>query len=167
MSAEATGRIETRDDKDVLILTRDFQASIEDIWAAVTRPDRMAGWIGTWTGDPASGSVSFLVSAEGDVPAQEFDVLACDPPRSLRVRADGGGGWELTFALTQNDGATTFEFGHVIDDPASLGMIGPGWDYYLDRLVAAESGADACAIDFDRDYYPALSEYYEALLRRS
>ena len=25
--------------------------------------------------------------------------------------------------------------------------VGPGWEYYLDRLVAAETGADIAAID--------------------
>ena len=38
--------------------------------------------------------------------------------------------------------------------------MGPGWEYYLDRLVAAETGGDLAAIDFERDYYPAMAEYY-------
>jgi hypothetical protein len=38
--------------------------------------------------------------------------------------------------------------------------VGPGWEYYLDRLVAAETGGDVAAIDFDRDYYPAMQEHY-------
>ena len=40
--------------------------------------------------------------------------------------------------------------------------VGPGWEYYLDRLVAAETGADVAAIDFD-DYYPAQSDHYRAM----
>ena len=40
--------------------------------------------------------------------------------------------------------------------------VGPGWEYYLDRLVAAETGGDVAAIDFD-DYHPAQSDYYRAL----
>jgi len=41
--------------------------------------------------------------------------------------------------------------------------VGPGWDYYLDRLVAAETGGDLTAIDFD-DYYPAFAAHYRAEL---
>ena len=52
--------------------------------------------------------------------------------------------------------------GEVADATLAEG-VGPGWDYYLDRLVAAETGddlaADLAAIDFD-DYFPALSEHY-------
>ena len=47
----------------------------------------------------------------------------------------------------------------MIDDPAGLENIGPGWEYYLDRLVAAETGGDVEAIAWD-DYYPAQAAYY-------
>ena len=40
--------------------------------------------------------------------------------------------------------------------------VGPGWEYYLDRLVDAETGADPAQRDFERDYYPAMSAYYAA-----
>ena len=39
--------------------------------------------------------------------------------------------------------------------------VGPGWEYYLDRLVAAESGGDPASLDFD-DYYPSQSEHYRS-----
>src|SRR4029078_7277277 len=47
-----TGTIEKRDGEHVLVQTPAFHAPIEDVWAAVTEPDRLARWIGTWTGDP-------------------------------------------------------------------------------------------------------------------
>lgn len=126
----------------------------------------MARWIGTWTGDPTSGSVVFSMNAEGDgTPKQTFAILSCDSPHKLLVRAaDDSGIWELGFALAEHEGITTYEFSQVIHESTVLDSTGPGWDYYLDRLVAAESGRDPTAIDFDRDYYPALSSHYAALL---
>ena len=62
------GTIEKRDDHHVLVQTRTFRAPVEDVWAAVTEPERLARWIGTWTGDPASGSVDFRMLFEGDEP---------------------------------------------------------------------------------------------------
>jgi len=38
--------------------------------------------------------------------------------------------------------------------------MGPGWEYYLDMLVAARDGTPAPVFD---DYYPAMKPYYEAL----
>ena len=43
---------------------------------------------------------------------------------------------------------------------AQAESVGPGWEYYLDRLVDAETGADPSARDFERDYYPAMRDYY-------
>ena len=41
--------------------------------------------------------------------------------------------------------------------------MGAGWEYYLDRLVAAETGDDVDAVDFDRDYYPAMAAHFRGL----
>lgn len=166
MNAEATGQHQLREGRDVLVLTRTFRAPIAHVWAAVTEPGRMARWIGTWSGDPTSGSVQFAMNAEGDgAPEQTFAILSCEPPKSLTVHsADSSGVWELGFTLNEQDGITTFEFTQVIHDPNILDSVGPGWDYYLDRLLVAESGGDPSVIDFDRDYYPVLSEHYATLL---
>ena len=43
-------------------------------------------------------------------------------------------------------------------DPDVAASVGPGWDSYLDRLVAAETGQPVNSIDFD-DYYPGLSDH--------
>ena len=166
MNIKATGRRETREDQDVVVLMRTFRAPITDVWAAVTEPDRMARWIGTWTGDPASGYVQFAMTAESDeAPQQTFQIRSCEPPNRLLVQAsDDSGVWELGLELDEQEGITTLEFTQVIYEPAILESVGPGWEYYLDRLVAAETGGDPSAIDFDRDYYPALSEHYAGLI---
>ena len=41
--------------------------------------------------------------------------------------------------------------------------VGPGWDYYLDRLVTAFDGADLSGIVFEP--YLERSEHYRALFR--
>lgn len=165
MNSDAHGRHAVRDDKNVMILTRTFRAPIEDVWAAVTEPDRMARWIGTWNGDPASGSVLFRMTAEGDnASEQSWHIKVCEPPHTLSVHAsDESGIWDLDLHLDEQHGITTLEFTQLIHDPSTLEMIGPGWEYYLDRLVAAETGKDPAAIDFERDYYPALSAHYASI----
>ena len=64
--------------------------------------------------------------------------------------------------LTEVDGTTTLTFSQSVPDAEMATGVGPGWEYYLDRLVAAETGGDVAGIDFG-DYYPALSDYYRAL----
>ena len=68
MSVVPNGRIERdHEGHPTLVIVREFAAPIEDVWASVTEPARLERWIGTFTGDPASGSVMFAMTAESDV----------------------------------------------------------------------------------------------------
>ena len=62
--------------------------------------------------------------------------------------------------LSEVDGVTELRFTHHLDSTEGVGEIGPGWEYYLDLLVAAREGAPA--VEFD-DYYPAMKPYYDGL----
>jgi hypothetical protein len=46
---------------------------------------------------------------------------------------------------------------HHLDTEANSEEIGPGWEYYLDRLIAAMNGNPMP--DFD-DYWPNLASAY-------
>jgi uncharacterized protein YndB with AHSA1/START domain len=162
MSRTPTGRIETTGGVRRLVIVREFRAPIEDVWAAVTESDRLARWIGVRTGDPASGHVQFAMTAESpDATADDMEIRECTPPTRLAVTSQvGDERWQLELDLVERDGVTTLTFTQPDIDPAAAESVGPGWEYYLDRLVAAESGGDVAAIDFDRDYYPAMAEHY-------
>ena len=160
-----TGRREIREGHDSVVFDRTFAAPIELVWAAVTESDRLARWIGDWTGDPASGSVLFRMNAEGDEVAPEtFTIDACDPPTRLVITSttDDGPVWHFVLALVESGGTTTLTFSQSVPDAEMVAGVGPGWEYYLDRLVAAETGQDVGALAFD-DYHPGQSAYYLAL----
>lgn len=165
-TTEPTGRRETRDGTDYVVFTRTFAAPIDAVWAAVTEPERLVRWIGTWTGDPASGEVAFRMTAEGeDVQPETYRIEECEPPRRLVTRTwaeeTPGNVWHLELDLTETDGRTTLTFAQVMSDPEVAENVGPGWDYYLDRLVAAETGNDVAGIAWD-DYYPSRAEHYRS-----
>lgn len=168
-TATPTGRRRDVDGDTYVSFERTFRAPIDDVWAAVTESDRLARWIGTWTGDPTAGEVLFQMTFEGDdVPQELFRIDECEAPHRLRITTeipfDGESGedresWQLRIDLAEADGVTTLTFAQGVTDPSMVENVGPGWDYYLDRMQAAETGADVAAIDFD-DYYPAFSEHY-------
>lgn len=164
MPVRATGRREVRDGADLLVLERTLPLPPGELWAAITEPARLAPWIATWDGDPRSGHVRVWMLAEGDdVAPAEYEVRACEPPRRLALRYAGDYGvWELELTVAAAAAGATVTFTQVVHDPEALENIGPGWDYYLDRLVAAETGGDPAAVDWDA-YYPALAEHYRAL----
>ena len=165
MSVRPTGRLEQRDGTSYVVLERTFHAPIEDVWAAVTESRRLERWIGTYAGDPASGEVAFRMTAEGDeVPEERMEIRSCTPPRHLALTSHSGeGSWLLDLRLREEGDTTLLEFAQASMDPDEAESVGPGWEYYLDRLVAAETGGDVSAVDFEADYYPAMSSYYRAL----
>ncbi|UYN83869.1 MAG: SRPBCC family protein [Microcella sp.] len=158
-----TGTVAEGDRGPEVRITRRFAASIDDVWAAVTESDRLERWIGRWEGDPASGRLTFYMTAEGDdVEGEEFTIIDCDPPR--RFAADtrvGAQTWHLRLELDAADGITTLVFSQLLGDD-DMANVGPGWEYYLDRLAAVLRGDDAAVVEWS-DYYPAMSEYYAAL----
>lgn len=166
MTVKPTGRIHHDGDIRTLRLTRTFRASIDDVWAAVTEPERLERWIGTWTGDPADGRVGFRMTAEEGEPVEEdMEIRECEPPRRLALISHVGVQlWQLELDLVEENGVTTLTFTQVGIDPVEAESVGPGWEYYLDRLVAAETGGDVSAIDFERDYFPAMQDFYRSLL---
>jgi uncharacterized protein YndB with AHSA1/START domain len=136
MTRTPTGRLERVGDKLTLFVTRRFEAPIEDVWAAVTDPERMARWLGTWHGDPTTGQVKFRMGFEGDDASYEdMAIRECDPPRTLKVTSNVGPYvWYLDVALSEHDGVTTLAFSQPeLDHDDSL-SVGPGWEFYLDRL---------------------------------
>ena len=165
MSIDPTGRRETRDFGEAVVFDRRFRAPIEDVWASITDSDRLERWVGVWEGDPASGGVVFRMTAEGDDVAPEaVTIYECAPPRLLRMRIGGNDGDSGQFELTlvESNGVTTLTFAQSAQSDHPIADVAPGWEYYLDRLVADHGGADVASVDFD-DYYPSMCEHYRAM----
>lgn len=172
MAGEPNGRRERTPDGDTVVITRRLPHPIDVVWAWLTESDKLGVWIGEWDGDPSTGVVSFRMTAEAaDASAEPVTIDECMPPTRFRIRVSGGGGdpWALGVDLGDDEtpdrdtASTTVLFSQRIDDEAALADIGPGWEYYLDRLDAALAGRDVSEVDFERDYHPAMSEYYRAL----
>lgn len=162
MSTKPTGRLSHRPDGLYLMLDRLFQAPIEDVWWSVTHPAELEKWIGTYTGSPITGAVKFLMTAEDDAAWEYVSILECDAPH--RFSCDFGTGddaWRLLVHLVEGAHMTTLTLGQRLRTPAEAATVGPGWDYYLDRLIAARAGAPLPEWEH---YYPAHAQYYKELI---
>ncbi|MEU8663689.1 SRPBCC family protein [Actinoplanes philippinensis] len=157
MSPTPTGRLFGDD----LVLTREFRAPIDDVWASLTEPERTARWFGPWKGDAAPGnSVQVQMALEEGGPWMDMTIDACEPPRRLALSAvDEHGSWRLDLTLTETGGVTELRFTQHLTGAESVGEVGPGWEFYLDALVASREGRPLP--DFG-DYFPAQRAYYEA-----
>ena len=159
----ATGRAELRDGKPHLVLERTFSAPIEQVWDALANSVRLEQWIGRYTGDPASGEIDFYMTAEAvDAPAERCQIHECQPWRRAVLEIPGAGEgvrWLLTLDYAQEGEGTRLVFAHELDDAEMAASVGPGWEYYLDRYVAAVEGRDVASAVWD-EYYPAQADHY-------
>ena len=155
----------TFDDDRTLVLTRHFPTPVADVWASVTESDRLGRWFGTWTGDPATGSVMVTMNAEGrPLPAIRYDIVTCEPPHRLAVSAvDDAGHWQLAIDLVEIASGTRLEFRQREVDPAALPSTGPGWEWYLDRLGATIAGTTPPSLSAFETTYMAMAADYAAL----
>ena len=162
MNPTPSGRLFGTPEGRDLVIIRTFRAPIEDVWASITEPERTARWFGGWTGEAGPGrTIRYSMAFEQGAPEAEMTIVACEPPRHLAVRAvDDYGGWHLEAHLSEAGGVTELRFTHHLDSAANVGDVGPGWEYYLDNLVASRDGTPMP--DFN-DYYPSQKAYYDGL----
>lgn len=161
MTAKPTGHYMLKPDGLYLQFDRLFYAPIEEVWYTLTNPTAMQAWIGTYTGSPATGAVKFRMSFEEGSDWQNVSILEWQPPhRFIADSREGSAPMRVYCHLVEGGGMTTLTFGSRLQSAADAATMGPGWDYYLDRLVAAHSGHTMPEWE---QYSPAFSDYYRRL----
>jgi len=158
MIPQPTGRLDGND----LILTRTFRAPIDDVWTSITDPTSTARWFAAWEGEPGEGKmIRWKMTFEKGDKWTDVHIDRCDRPNHLAVTSQGAfGAWSLEVRLKQTGDTTVMTFVHHLRDTKMIGEVGPGWEYYLDNLVASRDNATMPTWD---DYYPAQKPYYVAL----
>ena len=160
------GRVELRSGNATLVVTRTLATRRVDAWEWVTHPERLAQWIGLLEGAPSVGAtVDFTMTAEENPAPETATIMACEPGSSYVCEVGTAPDlWVVGCELGGDDGAVTVSIVQPVASAELAGMYGPGWEYYLDRLLAAFTG-DAMP-DFDH-YYPANAAHYETAYTRA
>ena len=159
---EASGRVVATDRGRDLILVRSLALSDAEAWAYLTESELTEQWFGPWEGDHrVGGAVRVRMRFEEHEPAITMKILACEPHRYLALLSDEEvGAWRLELHLEADGDDSLLTFVHHLTSEDEVGEIGPGWEYYLDLLVAATEGTERPGFD---QYYPALREAYLAM----
>lgn len=159
---QATGRVVRDRDGLELLVQRRLPVSKGDAWKWMTASSQLKKWLGSWKGSPAVGAVvAFTMTFEKGAGPEPVTILECIPEQRLLVEWTVGA--DLTrvgFSLAEIDGSTIVYFSQRVEDYRQAGNWGPGWEYYLDRLVAVQSGGTMPEFS---DYHPAQQPYFERL----
>lgn len=160
MAPPPTGRILRTDDGVDLVLTRIIRGSIGDVWASISDSECTARWFGRWEGGAGTGSkIRLQLGFEQDAPWSDARIDTCRPPGHLAITTlDAGGEWRLEIRLSiRDDDHTELTFVQHLENTEGAGEIGPGWEYYLDNLIASRDGTDMPNFE---DYFPSMQPHY-------
>lgn len=126
-----------------VLMKRDYDADIEDLWDALTTPERIARWFMPITGDLKAGGTFQLEGNAGG------EILECEPPRRLKVTF--GGPTSIVELRLSDGGELELEHTVPIEMAGSVAgalFVGPGWDgmfLALDLFVRGEVAEDPVA----------------------
>jgi uncharacterized protein YndB with AHSA1/START domain len=160
------GTVTTEDDgRQRLEFRRSWPDPIDDVWSALTEPDRLARWIGVYEGERgAGGTGTFAMTHEGgDAAGEPATILECDPPRRLVIEFEqkDAENMRLDLDLWAEDGRTVLRFVQFFPAGAGVTDWALGWHWYLDKLGGEVDGSpvptdwDAFVAEVGPAYRPA------------
>jgi uncharacterized protein YndB with AHSA1/START domain len=136
----------SRGDARTMTMRRTYDGAIEDVWDALTNPDRLKRWLMPVNGDLKVGGHYQLEGNAGG------EILECEAPNRLKVTwvfGEATGLSEVEVKLTaESDDRTLFELEHVAEVPEEFwvqfgpGATGIGWDLALMSLARHLAGND-------------------------
>ena len=129
-TAREVARNGVGDDELIAVsLRREYPAEVEEVWEAVTDPERLARWFAPVGGDLREGGT---FSVEGNA---EGEIRECVRPSALTVTW-GGPVSVVRVRLSASGASTVLELEHTV--PAAFAgsgagalYVGPGWDVAL------------------------------------
>ena len=144
-SARTLGTLRAADGKGIVRLEDRFATDIDDLWAALTEPHRLARWLGEVDGDLLQGGEFrahyFASGWEGTC-----RVEVCEPPHRLLLltRSEGEPDGVIEAILTADGDHTIL----VIEDRGvpleHIAAYGAGDQVHLEDLTAYLAGGEPC-----------------------
>jgi uncharacterized protein YndB with AHSA1/START domain len=141
-----------------LVLERRLPVLADEAWQWLTSPTLLEQWFGTVGGTPAVGEKLTVAVAESAV--ESVRVARCEPGIRFALEwtseADTN---SVTVSIAGVGASTVVYLSRRLRDWRQAGAVGPRWEYALDRLVAAQSGAGLPRLDD----YATQRPYFERL----
>lgn len=161
----ADGVLEERDGLQVVRFVRRLAHPVARVWAALTDPVELIGWLGDAEVELVEGGrfvVRWLnVDDRGNRAVYRGTITALEPPRLLEVRGDIHG--VLRWELRPEDDGTLLTFSSTLALPEEYRtMVLAGWHYHLDSLAEALDGQFADLANLSGGRWGRIHERYLA-----
>lgn len=153
MTEKILGSLRAQDGAGVVRIEHRYDASISDVWSAITEPDRIAGWHGKVTGNlRAGGSYRIYLAADDWEGGGRIEV--CDPPHRLVItsresdesarKGKGAAPFdEVTEVTLTADGDQTVLVAEIRGLPLDkIEFYGVGWQIHAENLATCLAGRE-------------------------
>lgn len=159
-------------DQVAVRLERTYRADVEDLWDALTDPERLARWFLPVSGDLEIGG---RFATEGNA---DGEILRCERPTTLVVTWGVPASVVTVELAAAGPGSTVLTLNHsvtatLVPDAGGALYVGPGWDDALLALGLHLRGTDlGDPAQFQNspevlDYNQGVVQAWEATLRES
>jgi uncharacterized protein YndB with AHSA1/START domain len=147
------GSLGSADSAGVVRIEDRYETTIDDLWSAVTEPDRLTRWYGQVEGDLSPGGEFRTYVADAEIEATGR-VEVCEPPRRLLVttreteesygRGQGVPPFDEVIEVTlAADGDQTILVIEVRGMPLDkIEFYGAGWQVHAEHLAAYLAGRE-------------------------
>lgn len=119
----------------VVVASRVYDTTLDDLWDAITKAERIARWLSPISGELQLGGRYQIQGNAGGT------ITHCEPPRELAVTWEFGGGvsW-VEASLSPQDQGVLLEVRHIAHpeahwDQFGPGAVGVGWELMLAGLA--------------------------------
>ena len=163
------GTLEIQGDSQVLRFERRLDHPIDRVWAALTQPDELLGWLAEAELDLVEGGDIVLrwqnTDDEGNQAVMHGRITRLDPPRLLEYEGDIHG--LLRWELEEDGDGCVLRFTNVTPAPEEFRTkVLAGWHIHLDHLEDALDGRHVDWSRWSEEHRPSWQEHhdrYEAL----
>lgn len=159
------GRLETRDGRHVMRYERRLAHPIERVWAALTDPSELRGWLADADIELAEGGRVQLrwlnTDDEGNRAVADGRVSAVDPPRLLELDIEPHG--VLRWELREDGDATALTLTVSVPAPnEGVDLARAGWHIHLEHLADALDGRPVDWPAWSTEHRPRWQEIHDA-----
>ncbi|MFL5840761.1 MAG: SRPBCC family protein [Thermoleophilaceae bacterium] len=155
------GRIDIEDGRAVLRYERRYEHPIDEVWEAITRPERLVDWLADAEVELTEGGAIKLTwlntDEHGNTAVMTGRITRFEPPRVFEYEGDIHG--RLRWELREDGDATVLKLTNWTPAPEEhRSKTAAGWDIHLDHLADALGGGSVDWPNWYRDHYPAWQE---------
>jgi uncharacterized protein YndB with AHSA1/START domain len=157
MTVQTMGSLRLDGERRAVRYERRYEATPEEVWAALTEPEQVRNWLAAMTIEPrAGGRITF---AWDNGHTDEGVVRVFDPPTTFEYTWEEGESSVVRFELVSDGDGTVLILDHskiVVDSAASIGA---GWHMHLDALDALLAGSPETPAEWNERYDGLLPPY--------